>query len=67
MLGCLHRNSVTQEGGRNTGRTWSEDGKRRCNMHGLKRLVCSEFLLNLPQYEHMTGGSRNTLFATAGK
>ncbi len=29
MLGRRHRNSVTEEGGMNTGRTWTEDGKRR--------------------------------------
>lgn len=29
MLGRRHRNSVAEEGGRNTGRTWTEDGKRR--------------------------------------
>jgi hypothetical protein len=29
MLGRRHRNSVTEEGRRNTGRTWTEDGKRR--------------------------------------
>src|SRR5438876_1213933 len=29
MLGRRHRNSVAEEGGRNMGRTWTEDGKRR--------------------------------------
>jgi hypothetical protein len=29
MPGCQHRNSVTEEGGMKTGRTWTEDGKRR--------------------------------------
>ncbi len=29
MLGRRHRNSVTEEGGMNTGCTWTEDGKRR--------------------------------------
>ncbi len=28
MLGRRHRNSVTEEGGMNTGRTWTEDGKK---------------------------------------
>jgi hypothetical protein len=31
MLGRRYRNSVTEEGGRNTGRTWTQDGKRRQN------------------------------------
>jgi len=29
MLGRRYRKSVAEEGGRNTGRTWSEDGQRR--------------------------------------
>lgn len=29
MLGCRHSNSVTEEGGRNTGHTWTQDGQRR--------------------------------------
>jgi hypothetical protein len=28
MLGHRHSNSVAEEGGRNTGRTWTEDGQR---------------------------------------
>ena len=28
MLGHRHRNSVTEEDGMHTGRTWTEDGKR---------------------------------------
>ena len=31
MLGRRHSNSVTEEGGRNTGRTWTEGGRRRQN------------------------------------
>ena len=29
MLGRRHSNSVAEEGGRNTGRTWTEDGKKQ--------------------------------------
>ncbi len=29
MLGHSYRKSVAEEGGRNTGRTWTEDGQRR--------------------------------------
>ena len=29
MSGRRYRNSVTEEGGRNTGRTWTQDGQRR--------------------------------------
>jgi hypothetical protein len=29
MLGRRHSNSVAEEGGRNTGRTWAQDGQRR--------------------------------------
>jgi hypothetical protein len=29
MLGRRYSNSVAEEGGRNTGRTWTQDGQRR--------------------------------------
>jgi hypothetical protein len=40
MSGRRYRNSVTEEGGRNTGRTWTQDGQRRQAGHfvGLPRL-----------------------------